>query len=372
MVPRALSQRRQYLLFFGLVVAVIGAAFALGRSRTPPSILDSVPRDAWLVATIDIAALRASPLAKPLLGAREKTPIPGLGSLVARCGFDPVARLREAVVTAPENGERGDFGLAFTGDFTKDELSKCAENVIRARGGSPSASTRGSFTLVEDTGDPAHARLAFREGGPFLVGSGRWLDAMIDATDHKGERVRVEHTQLRAALAGKGGGTPAIVVTALLPATVRDKLKAELGPELGGAGDKAYAGVLAVNAAGVAIRLTGGAGGPADSGASTTEVAAELRCETDSACDEVKKLVERKRLSFQRDLTVRIIGLGPLLDSLSVDGKGTSLTASAHASTDELARGIQRVIDFKSRPSPAPTPTPPQPVPAPGTAAPGP
>ena len=76
------------------------------------------------------------------------------------------------VVTSPENGERGDFGVAFTGDFTQDELTQCAENVIRARGGTPSRRRRGAFTLVEDTGDAGHARLAYREGGPFLVGSG--------------------------------------------------------------------------------------------------------------------------------------------------------------------------------------------------------
>jgi len=352
----ALSPRRQYLLFFGLVVAVIAAAFALGRSRASTTLLDSVPRDAWLVASVDVAALRASPLAAPLLGGGEKTPIPGLGSLVARCGFDPVTRLREVVVTSPENGERGDFGVAFSGDLTKDELSKCAENVIRARGGSPATSTRGGFTLVQDARDATHARLAYREGGPFLVGSGSWLDAMIDATEHKTERLRPEHTELRAALAGKDGARSAIVVTALLPASVRDKLKAELGPELGGAGDKAYAGVLAVNAAGIAVRLGGPAADPA---ASTTEIAAELRCETDSACDEVKKLIERKRLSFARDLTVRLIGLGPLLDSLTVDGHGVALEATARASTGELARGLQRIIDFTSRPALAgPTPAP--------------
>ncbi len=359
-----MSQRRQYLLFFGLVVAIIAAAFAVGRSRASTTLLDSVPRDAWLVASVDIAALRASPLAAPLLGAGEKTPIPGLGSLVARCGFDPLARLREVVVTSPENGERGDFGVAFSGDLTKDELSKCAENVIRARGGSPATSTRGGFTMVADAGDATHARLAYREGGPFLVGSGAWLDAMIDATEHKTERLRPEHAELRAALAGKDGARPAIVVTALLPASVRDKLKTELGPELGGAGDKAYAGVLAVNAAGIAVRLGGPAADPA---ASTTEIAAELRCETDSACDEVKKLIERKRLSFARDLTVRLIGLGPLLDSLAVDGHGVALQATARASTGELARGLQRIIDFTSRPAPLAGPTPPAPNPvAPG------
>jgi hypothetical protein len=363
-----LSQRRQYLLFFGLVVAVIAAAFVLGRPRGPASLLDSVPRDAWLVASVDVAAVRASPLAKPILGAGDKTPIPGLGPLAAKCGFDPVARLREVVVTSPEGGERGDFGVAFNGDFTKDELSRCAESVIRARGASPVTSTRGSYTLVADTGDASHARLAYRDGGPYLVGSGAWLDAMIDATDHKAERLRVEHTELRAALAGKSGGPPAVVVTALLPASVRDKLKGELGPEVAAAGDKAYAGVLAVNAAGIAVRLGGGPG--TDPAASKTEIAAELRCETSSACEEVKSLIERKRLAFSRDLTVRLIGLGPLLDSLTVGGTGGALTATAGASTDELARGIQRVIDFKSHAGPPAVPAPVSPplaVPAPSS-----
>lgn len=354
-----MSPRRQYLLFFGLSVSVIAAAFVLGRPRASASLLDSVPRDSWLVATLDVPALRTSPLARPILGTGDKTPIPGLGPLVARCGFDPVARLREVVVTSPENGERGDFGVAFSGDFTKDELSKCAENVIRARGGNPATSTRGGFTLVEDTGDATHARLAYREGGPFLVGSGAWLDAMIDATERKGDRMRSEHTELRAALAGKGGAAPALVVTALLPASVRDKLKADLGPELGAEGDKAYAGVLAVSAAGIAVRLGGhAANAPANGATSTTEITAELRCEAASSCDEVKKLIERKRLAFSRDLTVRLIGLGPLLDSLVIDARGGALSLGAQASSDELARGIQRIIDFKSRPAPTPVPAP--------------
>jgi len=348
-----LSQRRQYLVFFGFVVAVIAAAFALGRPRSAASLLDSVPHDAWLVATIDVAALRASPLAKPFLGGGDKTPIPGLGSLEAQCGFDPVARLREVVVTSPENGERGDFGVAFSGDFSKDELSRCAQSVMRARGGSPATSTRGRFTLVEDTADAMHARLAYREGGPFLVGRGAWLDAMIDATERRAQPLRAEHAELRAALGGSGksGAPPAIVATALLPASVRDKLKAELGPEVGGDGDRAYAGVLAVSAAGLAISLGGQA---TNGGTSTTEITAELRCETASACDEVKKLIERKRLAFSRDLTVRLIGLGPLLDSFALDARGAALTATARASSDELARGLQRIIDFKSRAAPSP------------------
>src|ERR1700722_16484258 len=285
-----LTQRRQYFLFFLLVVSVIAAGFALGRRRPGPSLLDSVPRDAWLVATVDVAAIRASPLAKPFLAAGGGTQLGALGYLTSPCGFDPGQRLREVVITSPENGERGDFGVAFNGEFTKDELAHCADTVIRGRGGSPVPSTRGGYILLEDTSDPQHARVAYREGGPYLVGRGTWVAAMIDAIERKGEGIRSEHTDLRAALLAKEGAAPAVMVTALLPASVRDKLKAELASELGGEGDRGYAGVLAVSAAGAAIGFTGQGG---DAGASTTSLSAEMHCDTPAACDEVKKLIER-------------------------------------------------------------------------------
>ena len=198
-------------------------------------LLDSVPRDSWLVATVDVSQLRASAIARAIL---ESGDVPGLGGLSSKCGFDPVSRLREIVVTSPENGERGDFGVAFTGDFTMKELEACADSVIRSRGGTPVTSTRSGFTFVEDAGDPKHARLAYREGGPYLVGRGAWLDAMLDATLGKGDRSRPEHADLRKDVAPKAGASPrAIVVTALLPATVRDRLKGELAPEATGEGE---------------------------------------------------------------------------------------------------------------------------------------
>ena len=234
--------------------------------------------------------------------------------------------------------------------------------MIRARGGTPSASQRSGFTLVEDTGDDKHARLAYREGGPFLVGRGAWLDATIDAVVGKGERANPEHASLRAAIAPKDPKTTqAIVATALLPATVRDKLKAELGGEATGAGEKSFAGVLGVSALGLAVS-TGGPG-------STTELTVEMRCESSSACDEVDKLIERKRLAFAKDIGVRLVGLGPILDSLHLSSKDVTLTATASAPTDDLARALQRVLDLRGRQAPAPSPSPPEP---PASAAPTP
>jgi hypothetical protein len=332
---------RQYALFLALVAGVVAGGFWMAR-RPHGGVLDAVPRDAWLVLTVDAAALRASPLAQPLLGTQATTAIPGLGSLADGCGFDPLARLKDLVLCSPEGGERGDFGVAFTGDFTRDELARCADKVMHARGGSSLATQRGAFAVLEDAADPGHTRFAYRDGGPFLVGRGAWLDAMIDAAEGKAERMRPEHAALRASLAARAGeaAQPSVVLTALLPAAVRQRLRGELGAETAGEGERAYASVLAVAAAGLAVS-TGGPG-------SITDAAAELRCDTPDSCAEVKGLLERKRLGLSKQFGVRLIGLGPLIDSLTVDVQATTLRATARASTDELSKAVKRVLDFRS------------------------
>ena len=183
------------------------------------------------------------------------------------------------------------------------------------------------------------------------MGRGAWLDAMIDAAEAPAPRERPEHPALRQSLAPRQGEAPrSIVVTALLPGSVRDRLRAELGAELGSEGERAYASVLAVASAGFAL----GTGGPG----SATDLAVEMRCDTADACAEVKALIERKRLSFSRDQGLRLVGVGPLIDSLLVAASGQSLSATAHAPTDDLARAARRVLDFRapSRPRPASPP----------------
>jgi hypothetical protein len=352
-----LDARRQYVVFFVVVAAVVAAGFALARSRGQRAgareVLDAVPGDSWLVVTVDVAALRASPLAKPLLGGGTSE-LAGLGPLPDACGFDPVPRLRTLAVASPEGGERGDFGVVFDGDLTRSELATCAEKIIGARGGRASSSTREGFAVVEDGGDAKRTRLAYRDGGPFLVGRGAWLDAMIDAFARKHERVsaNAQHAALRAALAGsaaKGTTSPTVVLTALLPKALRERLKAEMGAEVGSEGDRAYAAVLAVEAAGIA--LTTGQPGAAGAPGPSADLTAELRCETAEACAEVEKLIERKRLDVSKGFAARLLGLSPLLDTLAVQTHGAALEITAHAPAAEVADAIQRLVDLR-RPAP--------------------
>jgi hypothetical protein len=357
--------RRASVLLGLLALAVIAtAAVFIVRQRSetgPAGALSAVPHDAWLVAFVDVASIRSSPIVKPLLGAGTAGAIPGIRSLPDTCGFDPVAKLRELVVAIPEEGEgdRGDFGIAFTGDFGKDELTACADKAIRARHGEPKTGSRGNFTLVEDTSSAGRARVAYRDGGPFLVGSGAWLDKMMDAADGKAERERPEHAALRAALAARTAAPPRISMTALLPKGLRERLKAEISSQSGDAekaeGERAYTSVLGVDQAAASV-ATGGPG-------STTQVAVELHCEAKADCDEVREIALRKRLALSKNFGVRMIGLGPLLDSLAVEVQRTSLTATAQAPTDDLARAVQRAVDLQAirQPSAPPSAKPPSP-----------
>jgi hypothetical protein len=264
--------------------------------------------------------------------------VPGLGSLADACGFDPLARLTELAVCSPEGGERGDFGLVFAGDLGKDELARCADKVIRARGGQPRTSVQGAFTMLEDTTDAAHTRVAYREGGPFLVGRGAWLDAMMAAASGKDPGPSSAHLALRERLREPGETRPTVLLTALLPSALRQRLKAEVTDA---AQEREYSSVLSVDQAGLAL-TTGPTG-------STTRVAAQLHCETADACAEVQRLLDNKRLALSRDFGVRLVGLGPLLDSMTLRADGAALSLAASAPTDALAKAIERVLAYRSR-----------------------
>lgn len=311
-----------------MVGLLVLGAIAMGRRRPRGDVLMAVPRDAWLLATVDVEALRPSPIAQALIGAGGVA-IPGLGPLSDACGFEPLAHLTQVALVAPE--AEGDFGVAFAGDFDKADLSRCAEKVLRARGGQPSTEVRGTFTLVGDASDPKRARLAYRGGGPFLVGRGAWLLTMIDAVDGKVERARPELLGVRSSLASAGR---AVVVAALLPKGMRDQLASEMeSHEKAGEGG-AYAAVLAVDRAGFSI-ATGGPG-------SMTSFGAELHCESADACTSVKKLVEQKRFAASTSPALRLVGLGPAIDSLTVDDHGLSLSVHAEAPTDVVTRLASR------------------------------
>jgi hypothetical protein len=81
------------------------------------------------------------------------------------------------------------------------------------------------------------------------------------------------------------------------------------------------------------------------------DAAFELTCDSADACAAVEKLILKKRLDLSRDLSLRMIGLGPVVDSLatSQENGGARLRVTAGAEARQLADTVERVLRWKAR-----------------------
>jgi hypothetical protein len=337
-------------------VSVLVVSFIRRTERQKLRALDAVPADAFLVMTLDVDRLRKSPLGSAIFGGADSKLL-GEKTLTATCGFDPLDRMREIAVAVPEEDDTGEFGIVMRADITKDELLTCAQKVMESQKGGAHASVResGSFTLVEPDGDlqQRYPTLAYRQGGPFLVARGTWLGTMIETTEGKLPSARREssHLALRRALGQASDDAPAFafMATVVLPREMRERIKKEMGAEIDSATDGSAstlaAGILGVDSAGLAV-LAGEAGGD-------TSVVAEVMCDGEAACATVAKFVERKRSDWANDFSIRLLGVGALIDHAVVDNRGTSVRISSHAPSAEAAKWLERVLELGSARHPA-------------------
>ena len=335
------------LAFAAASVLVVYGIRREGRHRLRA--LAAVPADAFLVITLDVDRLRKSPLGSTILGGADSKLL-GEKTLTETCGFDPLDRMLEIAVAVPGEDETGEFGIVMRADISRDELLACAEKVMNSRGAGVRASVRssGSFTLVEPDGDlqRRYPTLAYREGGPFLVARGTWLGTMIDTTEGRLPSARREskHLSLRRSLGQSSDDAPtfALMATVVLPSPMRERIKKEMGAEIrAGSGEEksVSAGILGVESVGLAV-LAGEPDGE-------TSVIVEVVCEAKAACAAVAELVEKKRAEWTRDFSIRLLGVGALLDQVVVENRGESLRISTRAPSSEAAKWLGRVLELQ-------------------------
>jgi hypothetical protein len=139
------------------------------------------------------------------------------------------------------------------------------------------------------------------------------------------------------------------MATVVLPREMRERIKKEMAAEIDsateGSASNLAAGILGVDSAGLAV-LAGEAGGD-------TSVVAEVMCDGEAACATVAKFVERKRSDWANDFSIRLLGVGALIDHAVVDNRGTSLRISSHAPSAEAAKWLERVLELGSARHPA-------------------
>src|SRR5262249_4393652 len=134
-------------------------------------------------------------------------------------------------------------------------------------------------------------------------------------------------------------------LTALLPKSLRDRLKtSEI--EAGAGPSATFGGGLGVEGAGAAVPTSD----------APTAIEGALRCATPVAGVEVKELIEKGRRSLAGDFAVRLMGFGPLVDTLTIDSTVPGMLGMrARAPTLDLAEALARLW---SRVAPPPQVTP--------------
>lgn len=336
------KSQRVRIAVLGLVATAFAFFLFRGSSGSAPlDPVDAVPKESFLVGTVDVAELRRSPIYDVLLGKSGGAggKALGLGAVEEACGFDPFTRIERLALAVPEKEGERDIGLVARVQVSSAELATCKQRLDERRGGEAApAKERGDFVVIDGVqAGGAKGRLAYGKKDLLVVSTGDWFDAILATASGERPSLRAakEHADLRASLtAREGWRLPTVLVTAILPRALRDRIRGETGP------DAAMAGVLGVSAIGLAVKA-GPPGGHVDA-------RIEMVCDSAAECASVDKLIQKKRLDWSKDLALRMVGFGQVIDSLETKQDGTRLEVSASANADMLANTIERVMKMKS------------------------
>lgn len=202
MTPPSAPSGVQRLTWLLLALALAATGWLLVRApgakpaaspRAEVDIVAAVPAGPELLVTADVASLGAQ-AAGELLQAGGAAFL-GLREL---CGFEPLLGLRRLALAMPraEPGEAtADFALIAETSLEPEPVLRCAEAVIRKRGGKPVRSSLGAFTSVRDQNKPL-GEVAIRADGLFVLSGGQYFRDVIDAAS--GARHEDEAAQLRS------------------------------------------------------------------------------------------------------------------------------------------------------------------------------
>lgn len=182
--PRAESPAVGRLTWLLLLLALAASAWLVLRGKRAPhaakpaaSLLSAVPSGPALLVTADVEALGEAAAVEllragggALLGLREL------------CGFEPLLGVRQVALALPpaEPGQAPDFALIAQTALDAEPVLRCAEAVVRKRGGTPVRSSLGAFRSVRDQKKPL-GEMAIRDDGLFVLSGGKYFRDVIDA-----------------------------------------------------------------------------------------------------------------------------------------------------------------------------------------------
>lgn len=307
--PKPSSERYPLWLLLALALATSAWLIHRAKPRATPApdfeLLTAVPAGPELLVTADVAAL--SPAVALELMRAGGGALLGLREL---CGFEPILALRRVAFAVPFRAQNAagaaDFALLAQTSLAPEPVLRCAEAVMRKRGGQPVRSSLGRFTSVRDQAKPL-GEVAIRDDGLFVLSGGQYFRDVLDAANgvalgDEAARLRTRvHAGIRRRLAPSLLAVTAIPGTSLpLPGVQALGLGLDVGQD---------------------VRLRGYVG-----------------CASAAACVEARRMLEQIRVDVARDA-----GL-PGLASLTIAQRDGELDVSGHLPREQLAPLLSQLL----------------------------
>jgi len=287
------------LLVVATLLAVALGLWADRRSRRP-GVVDVLPRNTAVLIELDLPALQKSPFGHGVLQR-------AMDDVRRRCGADPFVGVEHVGVAIPGGSGLGsDLAVVATGHGIRVQATvACAEAMIRERAATPQVLRRGSFTTVQD-GSGAGV-LAVRDAGPIVIGSGMWLDAILDVAEGTTPSLRNDPIH---DLRRREEKDALVTLTYALPWEERARLEPML--------PKGATALTRMSSLVAALRIENG----------SLVIAASADCEQGS-CDALSAWIAGARDILARDPRVSILGLEKHLRETSIAAEQTKVRLRA-------------------------------------------
>ena len=303
------ERRVTWLLLLAALLAsmwlVRGAKRHAAQAPGRMDLIGAVPLGPELLVTVDVAGLGAA-AAQELLRAGGSA----LLGLREQCGFEPLLGLRHVAFVVPFRAEPSqggaDFAVIAETSLDAEAVLRCAESVVRKRGGTPIRSSLGAFSSVRDQAKPL-GEVAIRGDGLFVLSGGQYFRDVIDraggaAAGDERAKLRTElHLAVRRRLA------PSQVVLTLLPGATLP--------------------LPGVEALGLGMEVKRG-----------LELRGFVGCRSEPACVDTRELALRVRDELARDASVS--GLA----SVSVVQHHEQLAIAGHLPREQLVAVLSQLI----------------------------
>lgn len=164
-----------------VTAAGAGGAWLYLRSQVAPGLLQVFPDDSYLVATLDVEALRKGPLGD-LATEGDVQATQRASGLLGACSEGAVKAVREVGLVVPGGGsEEGTFALAARLDTSGPWLAAC-ETELATKSGTTPRESEGAWVYVGAKDGP---RLAMHRSGLALWGREPYLHTLAAAAFEK-------------------------------------------------------------------------------------------------------------------------------------------------------------------------------------------